>query len=438
MRYKFLLISRKLFPFFGFSFVLMHLLYGQSMEAQSGASTASARTPLYPSYTNLVMAGYQGWFAAQGDGSDREWHHYEGKCGFAPGCSTIDMWPDMSEYTQQYKTPFSFPNGTTATLYSPYDSNTIDLHFKWMQEYGIDGVHMQRFITEIKPNSKNGKRHFNTVLGNALRAAKKYERAIALMYDLSGCTSNDLSLVVADLKELQQLYRLFDAQENPTYLRHRGKPLVSLWGVGFNDHRKYSTADVARLVAAIQKEVPGLSLMLGVPYYWRTFGKDTTKDPLLHDLIKQCDLIMPWAVGRYTLKSYNAKMIAQDIAWTKRNGVDYIPLVFPGFSWGNLKNDTLSYHLIPRAKGDFLWKQIAGAKQQGAQALYVAMFDEIDEGTAIYKVMQEKDVPLNGGEGKKFIGIEDDLPTDYYLWLTGQGAQWFHHKKQFTTTKPIR
>ena len=30
---------------------------------------------LYTSYTNLVMAGYQGWFAAEGDDSDRGWYH---------------------------------------------------------------------------------------------------------------------------------------------------------------------------------------------------------------------------------------------------------------------------------------------------------------------------------------------------------------------------
>ncbi|MGL2993394.1 glycoside hydrolase family 71/99-like protein [Flavobacterium sp. TSSA_36] len=392
----------------------------------------------YTSYDQLVMAGYQGWFAAQGDASQRGWHHYEGKCGFEPGCSTIDFWPDMREYTVQYPSPFVFADGQKAYLYSPYDAATIDLHFKWMQEYGIDGVHMQRFVTEIKASSKNGKRHFNQVLENALKSAKKYNRAISIMYDLSGCTAADLMWVASDLKELQAVFHLFDATENPTYLHHNGRPLVSIWGVGFNDKRKYSTADVESLVTALKKTDPHIALLLGVPYYWRTLGKDTEKNPLLLELIKKCDLIMPWAVGRYHLKTYDATMIAQDIAWTQKNGVDYIPLVFPGFSWGNLKNDQSSYNAIPRENGDFLWMQIAGAKKQGAQALYVAMFDEIDEGTAIYKVLNQKDVPLNGNSGKKFIGIENDLPTDYYLWLTGQGALWFHQQKQFTDLKPKR
>jgi len=29
----------------------------------------------YTSYKNLVMAGYQGWFTAEGDGAERGWRH---------------------------------------------------------------------------------------------------------------------------------------------------------------------------------------------------------------------------------------------------------------------------------------------------------------------------------------------------------------------------
>lgn len=48
---------------------------------------------LYTSYNNLVMAGYQGWFAAEGDESKRGWYHYQnGSCGgFKPGCSAVDF-----------------------------------------------------------------------------------------------------------------------------------------------------------------------------------------------------------------------------------------------------------------------------------------------------------------------------------------------------------
>jgi hypothetical protein len=93
---------------------------------------------LYKSYTGLVMAGYQGWFAAEGDGSQRGWYHYQGNGGFYPGNTNVDFWPDITEYTKTYKSPFKFANGSDAYLYSPYDEESVDLHFKWMKDYGID------------------------------------------------------------------------------------------------------------------------------------------------------------------------------------------------------------------------------------------------------------------------------------------------------------
>ncbi len=148
---------------------------------------------------------------------------------------------------------------------------------------------------------------------------------------------------------------------------------------------------------------------------------------------------MPWAVGRYNNNSYSdvaSSRLNQDISWCKNANVGYIPLVFPGFSWGNLKGDFSLYDQIPRLKGDFMWKQIAGAKEWGAKSLYVAMFDEIDEGTAIFKCARSNELPLNGTG--RFVGIEDDLPSDYYLWLVGQGASWFHGATNFGFVKPVR
>jgi hypothetical protein len=395
----------------------------------------------YTAYKNLVMAGYQGWFGAEGDASGRGWYHYKNNScgGFLPGCASVDFWPDIKDYSKQYTSPFSFANGDNAKLYSPVDEETVDLHFKWMKDYGIDGVFMQRFVTEIKNTNTKGKAHFNKVLQNALTAANKYNKAICVMYDLSGCTSSDVAYVQQDWEELQSLFSLFNNTKNPNYLRHNKKPLVVLWGVGFNDNRKYTIADVDNLVDKIKGPTKKVSVMLGVPYYWRSLTKDTENDKSLHELIKKSDIIMPWAVGRYNQNSYDnvaLNSLPQDIQWCNDNKVDYVPLVFPGFSWGNLKNDPTIYNAIPRNGGDFLWKQVAGAKNAGAQSLYVAMFDEIDEGTAIFKCLRENELPLNGT--KKFVGIENNLDSDYYLWLTGKAGNWFHGQNGFSNAKPIR
>ncbi|MCS2964514.1 hypothetical protein NXV12_28970 [Bacteroides thetaiotaomicron] len=90
----------------------------------------------------------------------------------------------MSEYKKLYKTEFSFADGKPAYVFSSHDESTVDVHFKWMQEYGLDGVFMQRFITEIR--NESGLKHFNKVLNSAMKFANKYERAICVMYDLSG------------------------------------------------------------------------------------------------------------------------------------------------------------------------------------------------------------------------------------------------------------
>ena len=258
------------------------------------------------------------------------------------------------------------------------------------------------------------------------------------MYDLSGSNSNDLEYVEKDWKEIQTMFSLFVSEENPTYLRHNGKPLVSLWGVGFNDGRSYSTSDVNKLVRKLKGPSNKVSIMLGVPYYWRTLGNDTEDNPALLKMIKSVDIIMPWAVGRYNIDDYDKDITKKDMEWAVKNNVDYVPLVFPGFTWGNLRKDPNLYNQIPREQGDFFWKQIVGAKASGAKSLYVAMFDEVDEGTAIYKVSRQNNVPLNGNDRFMFVGIEDDLTPDYYLWLTGQAANWFHAKGSYGETKPVR
>jgi len=391
---------------------------------------------IYTSVNGLVMAGYQGWFTAEGDGAERGWHHYEKNGKFEPRMTSVDFWPDITEYPKKYKTVFKYADGSDAFVFSPYDAESVDLHFKWMKEYGLDGVYMQRFLSEVK--SEKGKRHFNKVLENALKAANKYQRAICIMYDLSGSSPADMQILINDWNEIQKTFSLFDSAKNPTYLRHNKKPLLAIWGVGFNDGRKYLISDVQAMVTKIKGPEKNVSIMLGVPYGWRTLNRDTENNSLLHTLIKQCDVIMPWAVGRYNSSSYeiNATVLSPDMEWCKTNNITYIPLVFPGFSWGNLKNDITIYNQIPRDKGDFFWKQVAGAKMSGAKSLYIAMFDEIDEGTAIFKCAKEGNLPLNGTG--KFVGIEEDLGSDYYLWLAGKATDWFHGGNTYTATKPKR
>jgi glycoprotein endo-alpha-1,2-mannosidase len=69
---------------------------------------------------------------------------------FEDGSCTIDYWPEMDEYAVKYRTPFTFPDGSPAYVFSSYDESTVDLHFRWMKQYGIDGVFMQRFFSVLQ------------------------------------------------------------------------------------------------------------------------------------------------------------------------------------------------------------------------------------------------------------------------------------------------
>ncbi|MEJ1240292.1 glycoside hydrolase family 71/99-like protein [Chryseolinea sp. T2] len=396
---------------------IVFVLIPNTLAAQSKHS----RTSLHPSYKGLIMAGYQGWHNTPEDGSGRGWGHYVQRGTFGPGNCKIDMWPESKEYPRMYKTPFKHADGSDAYLPSDNDASTTDVRFRWMKEYGIDGVFMQRFVANAR---KNGlvRNHFNKVLSDALVASRKYSRAIAVMYDLSGMRDSiDVPLIIRDWKNLVDSMKITSGGDKQPYLYHNGRPLVVLWGVGFAG-RDYTLKSIGQLIEFLKndKQYGGCSVMLGVPTYWRTLTSDTEPDPRLHDVIRSVDIIHPWTVGRYKkaieFQSY-AEVQTGDMAWCRDNEVEYAPTVFPGFSWSNLYPD-FPFDQIPRERGTFYWRQLSTAISNGAAMIYVAMFDEVDEGTAIMKVSQDPPVGAS-----RFLRFEDDIPEDYYLYLTGYAGR---------------
>lgn len=388
----------------------------------------------YMSYNNLVMVGYQGWFNAEGDGADRGWNHYTHGKTFEPGSTKVDYWPDVSDYEKTYKTAFKLADGKPAYVFSSYDESTVDLHFKWMKQYNIDGAFMQRFVTTFM--NPKGAKHYEKVLGSAVKAAKKYDRALVVMYDLSGMKAENYKDVIEDWKKLIDQYKFNKKEENENYLFHRNKPLVAIWGAGFNDNRKYGLKEVEMIVDFLKNDpvYGGCSILLGVPTWWRELKFDTMDDPFLHTLIKKIDIVQPWFVGRYNENTYPEfkNRLVQDIAWCDANSLDYVPVVYPGFSWQNMRpNDP--FDAIPRNKGNFLWKQLTGAIEAGSKMIYVAMFDEIDEGTAIFKCAHN--VPVGAS---RFVPIEKEVPADHYMWITGQASGILKKEVPFSSTIPYR
>lgn len=397
------------------------------MSDPATKTTESMSRVRFKSIRNLVMAGYQGWFNTPEDGADLGWKHFEKEKEFKPGKCTIDLWPDVSEYEKTYETAFKLPDETPAKVFSSYDASTTDLHFKWMKQYGIDGVFMQRFVVSIR--NQKGKDNYNKILNNAVLSAEKYDRAICLMYDLSGMEAGEEDILIRDWKELCEKYKLV-SRNNNHYVYHHGKPLVAVWGIGFNDRRKYGYEQVKKIIDFLKSE--GCSILVGVPTHWRTLTIDAVSDTRLLELVKQADIVHPWLVGRFDNNTYEPyrKSIEEDIKWCKANGKDYMPVLFPGFSWHNMKKDA-PQNMIPRLGGRFFWKQVKGAVDAGAESLYLAMFDEIDEGTAFFKCTNTPPV----GESS-FITYEGEAP-DHYLWLAGEAAKYLRGELR-SSRMPVR
>ncbi len=379
-----------------------------------------------------VMCGYQGWFNTPGDGMELGWTHWgKGRRKeMGPGNVTVDLWPDVSDLdpAQRYQTAFRHADGRAAEVFSSADRKTVLKHFEWMETYGIDGVFLQRFANGIGRSDQM--RHKNVVLENVRKGAERSGRVYAVMYDLSGLREGGTQRVINDWKRLKQDRKVTG---DTTYLHHEGKPVVAVWGVGFNDDRKYTLKECGALIDFLKAD--GCSVMLGVPTGWREQDRDAVKDPQLHEILRKADVLSPWTIGRYRsprqASGHAERVWSPDIEWCESRQIDFLPVVFPGFSWFNLHGGELNQ--IPRLKGDFLWSQLVGAKRSGAKMIYVAMFDEVDEGTAIFKC--SNDPP--SGEGVSFIDYEG-LSTDHYLWLTGQGARLLRDEIPVTDHQPAR
>ncbi|MBM4153317.1 MAG: hypothetical protein FJ220_07340, partial [Kiritimatiellaceae bacterium] len=324
---------------------------------------------------NKVMCGYQGWFMAEGDGYGAGFIHWGGVDQDPPTC-VVDLWPDLSEYDadELFPTNFRHEDGSTAQVFSSTVKKTVLRHFKWMEEYGIDGVFVQRFGSVIHNESSWDYPRTCAVLSHCREGANRYGRTFAVMYDVSF----DRKAVEVIKRDWTRLIKEMKITDNPAYLNHRGRPVVALWGYGF---RRFDAQAAEELFQFLQKEENGgCTIFLGVPNDWVSWNDDKLK--LME---KYAQIISPWNVGRYrspqTAQNHFATYWPRDIAWCKERDKDYYAVVFPGFSWNNLQKGKEPLNDIPRLQGEFFWSQVELVKQYGMNMAYVAMFDEVDEGT---------------------------------------------------------
>ena len=383
----------------------------------AGLYTATASEAASPpgDVVGKVTTGYQGWFAARGDGSPaNRWWHWDNNTNNPPSPADhfIKAWPDVRELTTTFATGFAaLGNGQPANLFSSWTDQTIDTHVKWHQQYGIDTIALQRFADEIP--TRNG------VAAKLRTAAEKYGRKYYIMYDISGWT-NFATGVPSDWTNAMAAHTASSA-----YARQNGKPVVCIWGFGFPD-RPGTAADCLNVINFFKAQ--GCYVIGGVPREWRTNGAPGTKTGFtaVYDAL---NMISPWMVGAIGTiadvdNAYNNLQVP-DQAYCNARGIDFQPCVLPG--------DVVARQ---RRHGDFMWRQFYNVVRAGAQGIYISMFDEYNEGNQIAKTAENASM-IPAGSG--FLALDEDgtaCSADYYLRLTGDGGRMLKGQLALTATRP--
>lgn len=382
-----------------------------------------------------VLVGYQGWFTCPSDGSGR-WTHWARGGAPTPETLTVDLFPDVRELGEDERCmiPGMTVGGKPAFVFSSRNEKTVRRHFRWMREHGIDGALVQRFVGSIARSRAEG----DVVLKNVMAAAKESGRTFAIEYDISGGKPESFAQTLRD--DWLYLTKELKITEHPQYQRHGGKPLVSVWGMGLSEsrHPPESPAEALELIRWFKERA---TFMGGTPSRWRTLTRDSRTDPKWAEVYAAMDIVQPWTIGRYgsleAADKWKEEILDGDLKLAADNKQAYMPVIFPGFSWRNLKLGAKG-NQIPRMSGEFLWRQAYNARSAGAKMLKIAMFDEVDEGTAILKAAPTRaDAPEQG----YWLTLDADgtkLPSDWYLRVAGEIARMFHGQAEPSPELPIR
>ena len=399
----------------------------------------SNKTDVATGLSGRLIVGYQGWFGCPDDApGNTQWEHWFYRNNPRVDHLAVDFLPSVSQFRNEDLCPtnLSRSDGTPIKVFSSQNARVVAKHFQWMREHGIDGAAIQRFVGPLATPAL--KLRSDRALRNARAAAETSERVFYVTYDVSGANA---ATVVDDIRrDWRYLVGELKITSSPHYLQVNGKPLLQLWGFGFKD-RPGTPEAVATLIGDLKmgrNNLASTTLIGGVPANWRTLNADSQSDPRWAEVYRSYDVLSPWSVGRFRDDSgvdrFMRERVLPDMAETKRLGIGYMPVIFPGFSWFNLQTGQGQKKLailnqIPRRCGNFLWYQASSLLDARVDMLYAAMFDEVDEGTALFPTEPRKDKLPQGGQ-MAFLNQDGcALPDDWYLRITGKAAHYLRQRE---------
>jgi hypothetical protein len=387
----------------------------------------SAAAPLHPTLQRRHVVGYQGWFICPDEQNRDDWFHWFHRTQDGRFQPSFDMLPDTSEFEEGEgcPTPWTDRAGRPVRLFTAQDARSVRRHIRWMREYEIDGAAMQRFVSVL--SNQRRRAQLDRTLAHVRAAAEAEGRSMFLMYDLSGTDDSRLRVLIEDWRQQVEAGLL----RSPAQQFHAGRPVLGLWGLGFRD--RPLTPDAVLHAMSELRRIAGsgdLTILAGVPAFWRTGTRDADPSPRWQEVYAAAQVLSPWTVGRYAdpagADSYLRQVLRPDMAQAAASGQEMLPVIFPGFSWANVmraRQREARLNQIARRCGAFYWHQAANAVNAGAGMLYTAMFDEVDEGTAIFKLAPE---PLAQATDATFLPLDADgcaLPADWYLQLARRITQ---------------
>jgi len=426
----------------------------QKVSLASGASGDNQQFAAFTVLNNLIgkgVTGYQAWFKAP----NNNWHHWksDGTDGIpGPGKVNVELWPSgWDEYLANgaslHNTDFRMHDNNTGRLFNSHDRQVIRTHLKWMQEAGIDGAAIQRFFEETPAASSNTGSTPNSHLSTIRDAAEEFGRIFYVMYDMSASGRYQGPAV---LQRIQQDW-MYNVENkvvgSPNYAQAEGKPVVCLWGVHANestDGNRYTKVET--MIELVQWfRARGYYIIGGIPddSFWNEGGN---RHPRGKEMYSSFDMISPWYIGRgiNSIISGNNPRLTNGIdfctknprSWANNTPIAFMPTIWPGFAWTNMSGNTGQPNATPRNAGQHIWDQVRpylnheSNSNNEIRSLYLAMFDEYDEGTNWMKAgVDFFDIPLN----QYFQTHSADglwLSSDYYMRMAKASIEVFKRKFQ--------
>ena len=280
--------------------------------------------------------------------------------------------------------------------------------------------------------------------------AEAHGRVFAIMYDISGTRRGDASSRRSRPTGSTSSTRS-KLTASPRYLADGGKPVV-IWGPRLLRPTPARRQQAQQLIAWFterrrQPPRPRRSIG-GVPTKWRTATDDSKTDAPGRGrlLARRLPLVRRRVAvdrGRYAddagADAFATADIVPDLAAAKVGADALHARRASRVLWHNL-NASAGGRSSTRSRG-------AGAPSTGARSSnaapgrlddpYTAMFDEVDEGTAMFKVAASAATLPAGASLVPLDADGQTLPSDFYLRLGGAATGMLRGDLPLTATLPV-